>query len=343
MISQTEMLIPTIILQLDLTACLSHSWESPIRNQLTNVLKTLCDGGVKYLAHIGGSCSPDHVPYNINHEIVSEFQYNPKMNINEVLKNLAVKWAGKKYCDAILKVWNLTDDAALSYPNVSLMYSICGFTWYRLWQRPFVPNYEALTEDERAYYEDFMCTTPHNPNNVDLSKDVLFELTTVEQSEKNIDRVNKNVLPLMDSALELLEAVVVDAHNELGKGNIVYDLYIRVKAMKIWFTTQLNVAKWVVSVHGYQDSSENEIKSSYRQMLKDSINSEIKNTRCLQSIWNSDVEFMILTDKGETVMVYGDNLGDLLETRIELMKKHIDDEPYIDPDYVMKKAGEPVV
>jgi hypothetical protein len=306
-------------------------------------LKTLCDGGVKYLAHIGGSCSPDHVPYNVNHEIVSAFQYNRNLNIDDTLKTLALKWAGEKYCDAILKVWDLTDEAALSYPNVSLMYSVCGFTWYRLWQRPFVPNYEVLTENERSYYEDFMCTTPHNPNNVDLSKDVLFELTTFEQSEKNIGRINKNVLPLIDSALKTLEPIVEEANSDLGSRNIVYDLYIRVKAMKIWFTTQLNVAKWVVSVHGYQNSEESKIKNSYRQMLKYSINSEIENTRCLQTIWDSGVEFMILTDKGETVMVYGDNLGDLLDTRIKLMKKHINDEPYIDPDYVMRKAGEPVV
>ena len=307
-----------------------------------NRLKTLYDGGVKYLAHIGGSCSPDHVPFNVNHEIVSAFQYNPKMDIAETLKNLALKWAGQKYYNSILKVWELTDEAAVSYPNVSLMYSICGFTWYRLWQRPFVPNYEALQDEERAYYEDFMCTTPHNPNNVDLSKDVLFELTTVEQSEKNIKRINKNVLPAVDSALKILEPIIEESNNILGKKNIVYDLYIRVKAMKIWFTTQLNVAKWIFSVHSYQNTKDLCLKNKFRKLLTESINSEIENTRSLQSIWNSGIEFMILTDKGETVMVHGDNLEDHLKKRIKLMQKHINDEPYIDPNYIEKKAGEPI-
>ena len=34
------------------------------------------------------------------------------------------------------------------------LYSTIGFTWYRLWARPFVPNIEAIPPAERAYYEE---------------------------------------------------------------------------------------------------------------------------------------------------------------------------------------------
>ena len=49
---------------------------------------------------------------------------------------------------------------------------------------------------------------------------------------------------------------------------------------------------------------------------------------------------MSVTDKGENQLVYGDNMGDLFDKRIAVMKKHINDEPFIDPNYMERKAGE---
>ena len=71
--------------------------------------------------------------------------------------------------------------------------------------------------------------------------------------------------------------------------------------------------------------------------------------------WGGD--FRLRSDvswKGETVRwkeaggkvvhltMYGTNLPELLKKRIKLMHQHIDDDPYIDHDYMMRKAGEPI-
>ena len=43
----------------------------------------------------------------------------------------------------------------------------------------------------REYYENYMCTTPHNPNNIDLSRDVLFQLTNPEKCAIDIKRIDR--------------------------------------------------------------------------------------------------------------------------------------------------------
>ena len=56
----------------------------------------------------------------------------------------------------------------------------------------------------------------------------------------------------------------------------------------------------------------------------------------------SDVEFMATTDLGETALMYGRNLKEMVEKRMKLMAAHRDDEPYIDPDYIERNAGRTV-
>ncbi|UCE08199.1 MAG: hypothetical protein JSW07_09315, partial [bacterium] len=156
-------------------------------------LKILNKNGVSNLAHHGGSFPPEKVPYNVNHEIVRLFQYDSKLKIEKVIAKIALKWTGEKFYKQLAKAWELTEEAILAFPNVVPLYSSFGFTWYRLWARPFVSNLEEIPQDQRAYYEDFICTTPHNPNNVDLSRDVLFQLTTPEKSRSDLQRIDQNV------------------------------------------------------------------------------------------------------------------------------------------------------
>ena len=303
-------------------------------------LKMLHENGVNYLAHHGGIYPPEHVPFNVNHEIVKQFQYDPELNIDLAVKKLALKWAGEKFYENLLKAWEAAEDAVLAFPNVISLYSTFGFSWYRLWVRPFVPNFEAIPREERAYYEDYSCTTPHNPNNVDLSRDVLFQLTTPEKSRLNMERIDQNVWEPLDTAIRILEEINGEAAKELGEQNVIKDQLIRLKALHCWIMTQRNVAAWITGVYSYLNTSDDAEKASAKELLKDMIGKEIENTEQLAEILDSGVEFMSMTDKGETPLIYGSNLKELLPKRIELMKKHIDDEPFIDPDYIEKQAGE---
>jgi hypothetical protein len=68
---------------------------------------------------------------------------------------------------------------------------------------------------------------------------------------------------------------------------------------------------------------------------------ELENSERLLALLDSDVEFMATTDQGETPLMYGRNLKEMLGKRMELMLTHREDEPYIDPDYIERNAGRP--
>ncbi len=305
-------------------------------------LKIMSSKGAETLAHLGGSFPPNLVPYNINFKILQQFQFDQELDIAEVIAKIAANWAGEKFASELIKAWELTEEAILGFPNVVPMYSTFGFSWYRLWARPFVPNMEAIPVEERAYYEDFMCTTPHNPNNVDLSRDVLFILTTPEKSKVNVQRIDENVWQPIDEAIKILSEIMQAAEQALGPKNVIHDQLIRLKALRCWFMTQRNVAAWINGVYGFMNAATDKEKVETKEILKEMINKEIVNSQELAELLKTDVEFMATSGMGETQLVYGDNLVELLPKRIALMKQHMNDDPYIDPDYIEKKAGQPI-
>ena len=299
-------------------------------------LKLFYDNNVRLLAQGGGACPEDIVPFNVNYEVNRAYQFNPELDIEDFIVQLAIKWAGGRYHSALIYAWRLTEAAILTFPIITPLYCTHGFTWYRLWARPFVPNIEAIPLKKRRYYEEFMCTTPHNPNNVDLSRDVLFQLTTFEKSVEDLRRIDENLWHPLNEAIRLLDE---ESYGK-DKTNIIFDQLIRLKALKCWFMTQRNVAAWIVGVYGYMNSSDKAEKKRYNDLLVDMMEKEIRNSHDLIDLLLTDVQFMAMTDKGETPLVHGSNLPELLKRRIEIMREHINDKPFIDMNYMEREAGE---
>jgi len=303
-------------------------------------LRLLWDNGVRHLSQIGGTFPPELVPWNVNHEVLRRFQLEPAAKMEEEIATLARGWAGDELAPVLFRAWKLAEEGMLAFPNISTLYSTIGFTWYRLWARPLVPNIEAIPREERAYYEDFMCTTPHNPNNVDLSRDVLFQLTTAEKSATDVERIDAGVWPPLDEAIALLESVAAKARAALGAPNVISDHLVRLKALRCWFMTQRNVAAWVAGVYGWMEAKTVATKRRHRGMLGDMMRKEIANSDALMGLLDSGVEFMATTDMGETPLMHGRNLRELLKKRVALMERHMGDDPFIDHDYMMRMAGQ---
>jgi hypothetical protein len=301
-------------------------------------LALLRENGVEALANVGGTCPPGLVPFNVNHEILRRFQFNGRLDIDAAIAAVAQAWAGPRLAPAVLQAWALAEDAILAFPNTSTLYSTIGFTWYRLWARPFVPNIEAIPAAERAYYEDFMCTTPHNPNNVDLSRDVLFTLLTPEKSRVDMERIDAHVWPPLDRAIDLLASHRADALAALGPGNVVEDQAVRLRALRCWLMTHRNVSAWVAGVYGWMGAESDGEKARWRTVLDGMIVREIANSRALAGIIDSGVEFMATTALGESPLIHGRNLKDVLARRIALMEQHAADEPFIDHGYMDRMA-----
>jgi hypothetical protein len=303
-------------------------------------LKLLHDNGVRTLSQLGGTCPPELVPFNVNHEILRRFQFDPGMDIAASVGQVARQWAGAALAPALVDAWARAEDAILGFPNVCTLYSTIGFAWYRLWARPLVPNIEALPAADRDYYERFMCTTPHNPNNVDLGRDVLFRLIDPAQARRDVERMDANVWTPLDAATARLQSAVDEAAATLGAGNVIADQLARLEALRCWLETQRNVAAWVWAVYGWLEAADEHARAEHRRVLTDAIRREVANSRRLSALLDGGVEFMATTDLGETPLIHGRNLKDLLARRIGLMERHVDDDPFIDHGYMLRKAAQ---
>ena len=72
-------------------------------------------------------------------------------------------------------------------------------------------------------------------------------------------------------------------------------------------------------------------------MVREMVEDDLQNTRNLLNLWNtSSVDLIPIYNYGETCYEYGENLGELLEKKIELTEKYKDHLPYIDPDYMWR-------
>ncbi len=298
-------------------------------------LEILHQNGVNYLAHMGGTFPPEQVPFNINHEVLRNYQLNSGRPVEDLLESYAKKHSSGDGYRTLLKAWDVAEAGILGFPNISSLYSTIGFTWYRLWVRPFVPDIEKIPQKERDFYEDFMCTIPHNPNNVDLSKDVLFTLTTPQRSHEDAERIDRNVLPKLTEAILMLEEI-------RNQAPILKDQWVRLKTLRAWMVTMRNIAVWVDTVYGYMNAPDPKQKQEFKLRNQAMMVMEIANTEEVISLFREGIDFMALTDQGETPLIYGVNLPELMAKRIEMMKEHFDDDPFIDHNFIERMAGMPI-
>ena len=303
-------------------------------------LKAMASVGTEYLASYGGINPPTMVPWSINHEVFRAFQMDSSLDVEDIVKNVATRWVGKKWAIDLVDAWRLTDQAVRSFPIPVSMFSVWGHTWMRLWARPLVPNIEAIPEKDRAYYERFMISTPHNPGNVDLMKDVLFDLTTPERCLLAVERMDKSTWGFIDKAMQIYLKIPAEMEPDDPALRVFEDQGDRLHALKCWLRTHRNVAAWIAGVHGYLESSDKKIKEERRQLVRDMVLDEIENSRELLLLWEtSTVDFMVISDYAETPLIYGKNFAELLKKRIELMMGRENDEPYIDPHYMWRRSG----
>lgn len=306
-------------------------------------LKAASSIGVLTLAHVGGIHPPDKVPYAVNQEIFRRFQLNASLDIDKAVFDIALNYAGENHASDLVKGWKLVEQAIRSFVPLSI-YSHYGVVWQRLFVRPLVPDIGRIPEKERAYYERFMCTSVHNPNKVDLAKDVLFDLISKEYAQKAFTRIDKNVWSPIDSAIDLFSSKMDETVNtgEKEAGAVFHDQYFRARALRCLYVTLRNTAVWIYAVHEYLDSINPERKADCRSLLDAMMKQETQNCRELIELWETaGIEWMIISGDTETAFIYGKNFPQLLEKKIALMEKHRRDEPFVDPDYMFRLANDP--
>ncbi len=189
-----------------------------------------------------------------------------------------------------------------------------------------------------------MCTSVHNPNRIDLSQDVLFELLSTEYAEKALNLIENNVWGPLDTALQIFEHNLKKAERTEKKRAIPVfrDQLDRCRALRCLFVTLRNTATWIYSVRQYLETSNSKLKTQCRSILEKMMDSEIQNSRDLIALWkNSPVEWMIVSGEKETPFIYGENFPDLLQKKIKIMKQYRDNNPSIDPGYMFRVKNNP--
>ena len=302
-------------------------------------LRNLAKGEVRKLAARGGIVPGSLTPWNINQELLHRIQLGDTHPTDEIVAEIAANWVGKWSPD-LVSVWRETDTAIRFFPIPVALFAVWGFPWYRFFVRPFVPNFEAIPEKDREYYEKFSLVTPHNPARVDFAQDVLFKLCDQPTAVKAMDRMNKNLFPHMEKALNLANQAI----EKLSLGDPAREVFVdqrdRLRALKIWFRTQKNISAWIAGVHGYLQAATPEEKARWKKVTHDMVLDERENARDLLDLWEtSQTKFMAVSAVGETTFIYGENLGKLIRRKLELMAGREDDEPYIDPNFMWRIPG----
>ena len=306
----------------------------PYPRMLYKKLAAMNETGIRHINALGGLLHLERTPYWPNPEVIRAFQLNPQLDISTLLDILAHKWAGQEAAQALVRAWSLTEDALSHMPYLQL-FSNFGFVWYRLWIRPFVPDIEAIPPEKRSYYERFMVTMANNPNMNDLGKDVLFELVTATSGAYMADAFDRDVEPRFDQALDHIRQTR-DALDAPAR-HVFIDLETRVKAARCWAITQRNLCRWVQHVYGYLGAGDEAQREDHNEQLQNMINKDLINTRTLLELWTqSPVEFMLVSETGETSYTYGESFGDHLRRKIELTEAYRNRPPFIDPDIIWR-------
>jgi hypothetical protein len=278
-------------------------------------LKAFVDMGAVHASAFGGIHHTEKTPYWPNLDVMKLIQLNPDLDIDTMLDVSARNYVGSE-SKTLVELWDLVEDA-ISYMPMIPLYSHFGFVWLRAWVRPLTSNLEAVPADERAYFERFMVTTPNNPSINDLGQDVLFQLITEESGRTMAGQFDANVFPRIELALNKIDEAMATASDE---ARIVYqDLRDRTVAIKCWAMTQRNTCAWVAGVYGYIRTNDVSEKSGFKKDLQDMIDLDLENTKTLLNLLDtSSTEVLMLSDVGETSFIYGDNICELLERKIEL-------------------------
>jgi hypothetical protein len=141
----------------------------------------------------------------------------------------------------------------------------------------------------------------------------------------------------LDEAIGLLDGLLKRQEQGSRSVEVLQDQYDRLRALRCYFRTLRNVAGWIAGVQGYIAASSRDAQTIMHSAVLATIDDELKNTEDLLQLWSTTrTEFMPVAAAGENFALYGKNFGTLLQKKIELMKEHREDTPFIDRNFMWR-------
>jgi hypothetical protein len=301
-------------------------------------LRAAAATGVSRISALGGLAHTTRTPYWPNPVALQAAQFFPERPIDEVLREFAVQLVGEAYADRLAGGWQEFEEAIVWQPLVAL-YCSFGFCWQRTWDRPFVPDIEAIPAAERDYYERHGCFQHNNPGLNDLGRDVLFELISRESGAKMAADMDRELLPRVRTLVDSLARVRTETVGAPAAHAVFIDLHDRVRAYLHWSTTLRNVCAWCETVYGYLDAGDAATRRACEQKLQAAIDLELANTHDLIALLESSTtEVMVVSAVAENTFFYGTNLVEHLRRKIALTEKYRTHSPRIDREIYWRPA-----
>jgi hypothetical protein len=293
--------------------------------------------GISRLSALGGLTHTAAAPYWPNPVALQAAQFFPEQSIEDTLTRYASSLVGAEAAPVLTKAWREFEEALVWQPVVPL-YCAFGFCWQRTWDRPFVPDIEAIPATERDYYERHGCFQHHNPSINDLGKDVLFDLITRESGAMMAAAMDQNLLPRVRALIEYLGVTIEPLPTDTLRA-VLTDLRDRVRGYLHWATSLRNVCAWCENVYGYLATTDESARKACEQKLQAAIDLELENTRGLITlIETTKTEFMVVSGVGDNTFFYGENLAEHLRTKIRLTEQYRQRPPRIDREIFWRPA-----
>ncbi|QYM78691.1 hypothetical protein K0B96_15520 [Horticoccus luteus] len=307
----------------------------PYPRLLHKKLTAMRELGLKRISGYGGLNNPQQTPYWPNPAVIRAAQFMPDKSIDDVLLDAAREFVGANHAPALVACWDAFDEALSWQPPVALF--TVAFSWQRTFDRPYVPDIEAIPAQERAYYERFGCFQYNNPSLNDIGKDVLFDLVTREQGGQALAGFDQNVIPRVEKLLARLAQLEAQTAGEPSVQAVFSDLLDRTRAYRALVGSLRMVCAWCTHVYGYIESTKATDKKKHERALQTAIDDELVNTANLIALLEANrTEVMILSAIGNNTFCYGEDLPDLLREKIRLMKKYRHHPPRIDQNILWR-------
>jgi hypothetical protein len=302
----------------------------PFPRLIHKKLMAMRDTGITRASCFGGLTNISKAPYWPNPVAIRAAQFFPEKPIDAILAQYAATLVGDTRAQTLSSLWGEFEDAIMWQPLVGL-YCAFGFCWQRTWDRPFVPDLEAVPAADRAYYERRGCFQHNNPGIVDLGKDVLFDLMTRESATKMAADMDRELLPRVRAIVEKINALLSTLPDTETAARAVFtDLRDRVRAYQHWSVSIRNVCSWCECVYGYLAEKSSAKKAACEKKLQRTIDLELENTRSLlELLETSPTEVLVTSGIAESTFLYGGNLAEHLRVKLRLTEKYRHVKPRI--------------
>lgn len=302
----------------------------PFPRMVHEKLRAMQGAGLDRISCLGGLTNTSQAPYWPNPVAIQAAQFFPEKPVEDVLTAFATRLVGPDHASALTRAWQDFENALTWQPLVPL-YCVFGYCWQRTWDRPFVPDIEAIPAADRHYYERHGCFQHNNPGINDLGKDVLFDLITRDSGGKMAADMDQHVIAQLQP---LIDRLATESRSLTGEARVVFtDLRDRVRAYLHWVTSLRSVCAWCESVYGYLDAKDDATKAACETKLQAAIDLELANVRGLiELLETTPSEVLVVSGVAENTFFYGENLVDHLRTKIRLTEQYRHHAPRIDRD-----------